>query len=224
VHRVFLSLIVATCSFPVITVGSTVYSNVTTDTFDTAGYSFNNATQIGDEITLAGTDRLATDATVQFFSDGSAGTFDATLELFSVIAGSPPVGTQIGTDFVVAGIGAPGDAGGDEVNVTFTLPNLLVPDNLIFLVSVRNLGAGVDILGVDMYEPPTIGSSDPNFAIAAEGGSFVQVVTADEDVFFQLDATSSASTPEPTPAALVGSVLLAIAVARRRFAGTQVNR
>jgi len=177
--------------------GTIVYSNTTTDTGDTLAYAANGFTQIGDQIMLAGpaSDRYATSGTVQFFSDGGAGTFDATLQLYAVGA---PVGAQIGSDFNITGISAPA---GDVVNVTFDLGGILVPDNLIFVVSVANFSAGVDILGVDMFEPPTIGVSDPTFAIANDGTGLSTVGTPNEDVYFELQAT----TPEP------GSLLLCAA-------------
>ena len=190
-----------------------VYSNTTTDTGDTLGYTANGFTQIGDQIQLAGVDRLASMATVQFFNDGSSGTFDATLRLFNV---GSPVGTQIGSDFVLTGISAPAS---DVFNVAFNLADLVVPDNLIFTVSVANPSAGVDIVGLDMFEPPTVGSSDNTFAIANDGTNFIQASTANENVFFELQATSAAATPEPVTAGLAGSALLALVLLRRRAAG-----
>jgi hypothetical protein len=186
-------------------------ANTTTDTFTDASYLASVVTQIGDEITLAGTDRYATSATVHFYSDGGAGTFDATLELFAV---GSPVGAQIGSDFVVTGISVAGDAGGDEVNVTFTLPDLLVPDSLIFAVSISNESAGVYIDGLDLYDPVTVGSSDPTFAIANFGSGLTTAPSTDS-LFFELDATSE---PEPATFGLVASALLGLVLLARRSA------
>ena len=97
--------------------GTPIYNNTTTDTGDTLSYAANGFVQIGDQLQLAGTDRLATLARVQFFNDGQAGSFDATLRLFSVGA---PVGSQLGTDYLVSGIVVPLD---DIVNVSFILPH-----------------------------------------------------------------------------------------------------
>jgi len=67
---------------------STVYSNTTTDTGGTVFFSTGPYVQIGDNITLAGTERSANSATAEFFNGGSgSGTFDATLRFFN--AGSP---------------------------------------------------------------------------------------------------------------------------------------
>src|SRR4051794_15906270 len=149
-----LSLLLSSQSFATI-----VYSNTTTDTGDTLVYQANGFTQIGDQVHLAGTDRLATLATVQLFNSGTAGTINTTFRLFNV---GLPVGTQIGSDFVLTGVAAPA---ADIFNVSFSLPNLLVPDDLIFTVQVDSSSSGVQLLGVDMFEPPTIGSSNGSFAI-----------------------------------------------------------
>jgi len=129
--------------------GVIVYSNTTTDTLTSNGFAGNGATELGDTITLFGTERLATLATVQFFNSGTAaGTFDTTLRLFNVGA---PVGSQIGSGVTVSGVSAP--AGG-IFNVSFVLPSLLVPDNLVFTVSADNSTAGV-VMSVNLFNPPT---------------------------------------------------------------------
>src|SRR6185437_14917450 len=104
-----------------------IYSNIdpTHDTGDTLVYSANGYTQIGDQLALSGTDRLATLATVQFFNDSTAGTFNATLAFFTVGPNSGnPVGTQIGSNVVTTGVSI---AQNDIANVNFTLPNILLP-------------------------------------------------------------------------------------------------
>ncbi len=181
-----------------------IYSNTTTDTGTALLYGGGPFTQLGDEISLAGTDRAATSATVQFFNAGLAGNFDATLRLFNRGA---PVGSQIGPDFVQTAIFAPA---GDILNVSFVLPVLLVPDSLIFTVQVGNQSPGVDIVGLDLFEPPTAGSSDNTFAIANNGSGFVQVGTGGNNVFFDL-----AAVPEPSTFA-VGALVLAFVAQRRK--------
>ncbi len=206
-RRVIINVAALICMVSAQAFGGIIYSNTTTDTLDTLAYTANGYTQIGDQVLLAGTDRLATLATVQFFNLGSAGTFDATLRLFNAGA---PVGTQIGSDFVLTGIAAPSN---DIFNVAFSLPNLLVPDNLIFTVSMGSSSEGVQIIGLDMFEPPTIGSSDNTFAIVNNGTNFIQTGTPTENVFFELQATS---VPEPATAGIAGSALLALVLLRRR--------
>ena len=200
--------------------GSIVYSNTTTDIDESFSIVANGFTQVGDQIQLAGTDRLATQAKVEFFNLGDSGTVDATLQLFNVGA---PVGSQIGSGITLTGISAPG---GSEFDATFALPNLMVPDNLIFMLSIANQSAGVSVDGPELYNPPTIGSSDNTFAIGYNGTTFSQVMLPDSsNVFFELDATSSSqAAPEPATLGQMASSLIGLAAfarMRTRKAGRQ---
>src|SRR5215469_4587941 len=96
-----ISWLIAGCAFG----DSIIYSNTLTDTGDELFYAQNGFTQIGDQLTLGGTNRVATLATAEFFNSSTAGTFDATLRLFNVgpNAGNP-VGSQIGSNVVVTGV------------------------------------------------------------------------------------------------------------------------
>ena len=179
--------------------GGTVYSDTLNDTLNVLAYA-GSFTQLGDQVSLLpGNFRIATQATVEVFKAGGAGTFDVTLRLFNV---GSPVGSQIGGDFVRSGVAAPS---GDIVDILFTLPNIVVPDNLIFTIAISNSTSGVSIVGPELYDPPTVGTSDPAFAIGNDGSSFVQVGTED-NVFFDLQANS----PEPSTLALAAAVLLLI--------------
>ena len=190
-----------------------LYDNTTTDTGDTQLYSVGSYIALGDEIQLisAGT---ANQAEVELFNNGGAGTFDAELDLFDIGA---PVGAQIGssdlTDIT--------SVGGDVLNLTFNLGALTVPQNLIFTVSVRNqlpddVNAPLD-LGVDMFEPPTVGTSNPSFMIAETSGpSFFQLTTTDEDVYFQLSGIPVVMVaPEASSLILLATGLLFVGASRR---------
>jgi hypothetical protein len=191
--------------------GSIVYSNTTTDIDESFSIVANGFTQVGDQIQLAGTDRLATQAKVEFFNLGDSGTVDATLQLFNVGA---PVGSQIGSGITLTGISAPG---GSEFDATFALPNLMVPDNLIFMLSIANQSAGVSVDGPELYNGPTIGTSDNTFAIGYDGTTFTKVMLPDpSNVFFELDATSaSQAAPEPATLGLMASSLIGLAAFAR---------
>ena len=195
--------------------GSIVYSNTTTDIDESFSIVANGFTQVGDQIQLAGTDRLATQAKVEFFNLGDSGTVDATLRLFNVGANvGTPVGSQIGSGIVLTGISAPG---GSEFDATFALPNLMVPDNLIFTLSIANQSAGVSVDGPELYNGPTIGTSDNTFAIGYDGTTFTKVMLPDpSNVFFELDATSaSQAAPEPATLGLMASSLIGLAAFAR---------
>jgi hypothetical protein len=195
---------------------SVTYSDTTTDTGGTVFFSTGPYTQIGDEITLGGTDRLATSATAQLFNGGSSsGTFDAMLTFFAV---GSPVGAQVGSPFTVTGTSI---APSGVATVTFgNLNSLSVPDSLIFTIAVSNVSAGLD-LALTMFDPPTIGSSDPTFFIVNDGTSFSTASTLGafpDNFYFSLTANPSVS-PIPEPASwILASAGLALAGLKMRAA------
>ncbi len=184
-----------------------LYDNTTTDTFDTVFYFSGPYTALGDQIQLisAGT---ATQAEVEMFNNGDAGTFDAELDFYNV---GSPVGSLLGS-FDLTDIAS---VGSDVIDLTFDLgAGLSVPQDLIFTVSVSNTSPNMD-LGVDMFEPPTVGSSDNTFMIAESGGVFSQLGTNSENVYFQLSGTANVSTPEASSLTLLGTGLLVLGIAAR---------
>jgi hypothetical protein len=188
-----------------------VYDNTTTDTLNTIVYSAGPYDQIGDHVTLAGTDRSLTSATVQFFNDGNPGSFDAILRFWNPGA---PVGTQIGGDYQVTGVDIENDV---ELNVSFSLPDLSVPESLIATVQILNVSDGTDP-GLDLFDPPTVGSSDNNSFIVESDGSFQTASTGlgIDNLYLSLDATTvDTAAPEPSTAAMMGSILILAAFARQ---------
>ena len=103
-----------------------------------------------------------------------------------------------------------------EFDVIFPSLNVLVPDNLIFTLSESNVAVGTADIGVDMFEPPTVGSSDNTFMIANQGAGFSQLATDDQNVFFQLSATTAATVPEPASLAMLGGGMAVLLAARKR--------
>jgi len=185
-----------------------LYDNTTTNTLDTLFYSYGPPyTALGDQIHLISTG-TADQAEVELFNNGDAGTFDAELDIFNV---GSPVGSLLGS-FDLTGISS---VGKDVIDLTFDLgAGLTVPQDLIFTVSVSNMSPNMD-LGVDMFEPPTVGSSDNSFMIAESGGVFSQLGTNSENVYFQLSGTAGASTPEASSLTLLGTGLLVMGMALR---------
>jgi hypothetical protein len=182
-----------------------VYDNTTTDTLNTLLYSTGPFSEIGDEISLDGTERLAQQASVLFFNNGmGSGMFDSTLRFYNV---GSPVGTQIGGDFTVENIMF-------DVNnfalVDFTLGGLILPDDVIFTLAVDQ-SSPLDV-GLATFSPPTIGSSDDTFFIVNSGG-FTQGTFDDpavpDNFYFSLDATAIPESA-PWPLAVVCLVLGAV--------------
>lgn len=208
-------LVLVSLLAPIALHATIVFSNTTNDTGNTFLYSFGPYVEIGDQIALVSTQRAANTAVTQFFNNGgSAGTFDATLRFFQVGA---PVGAQIGGSFTATGNSI---ASLGVLNVSWALGGLVLPDNVIFTLSVSNLTGSPD-LGLDLFDAPTVGTSSNAFFIAAKSGPIYSQVSsgdvpADSNVYFSLDA-SAASVPEPGTMLLTLLALPAFALARRRL-------
>jgi hypothetical protein len=182
-----------------------LYDNTTTPTFDTVFYFSGPYTALGDQVELI-SPGTASQAEVELFNGGDAGTFDAELDFFDV---GSPVGAPLGS-FDLTDISS---VGSDVIDLTIDLgAGLPVPEDLIFTVSVSNMSPNMD-LGVDMFEPPTVGSSDNSFMIAESGGVYSQLVTNSENVYFQLSGTASVSTPEASSLTLLEIGLLMMGIA-----------
>jgi hypothetical protein len=193
-------LLILGCAYTV-RAETVLYDNTTTDTMDTVLYSIGSYTALGDQLHLI-SPGLATQAEVQMFNIGNAGTFDAELDFFQV---GDPVGSQLGA-FHLTGIAS---TGSDVIDMNFDLGAMLnVPQDIVFTVSISNPTAGMD-LGLDMFDPPTAGSSDNTFMIAESGGTYSQLPVSGENVYFQLSGTASAA-PEPSGLAMLAACVPAM--------------
>jgi hypothetical protein len=188
-----------------------VYDNSATDTLLTYVYSVGPYSEIGDAVTLGGTDRTLTDASVQFFNLGAAGgTFDATLRLYSL--SQNPLGSFQNTGLTIGGT--------DILTVSFSGLNLTVPDAFIFTVGVSNVAAGLD-LGLNAFEPPGVGQSDSESIIVDGGTGLAESLTArgQGNLYFVANAITPGPhrVPEPSAISLVAlTVALGSTVVRRR--------
>lgn len=191
-----------------------VYDNTATDTFDTVVYSASSLTEIGDQIHLAGTERIGNKASVQFFNLGAAGTFNATLNLYSVVANSPNVGGLLQSFASINNA----ISGSSTSEVVWALGGLVLLDDLIFTVTIDSSSAGVD-LGLTVFDPPTVGSSDSSFLIIRGNSGFAHGVTGNghDNIYFLLDASSPNAVPEPgTGGAVILAMLSLFAIQARR--------
>jgi hypothetical protein len=189
-----------------------VYDNTTTDALVTFFYSTGPYTRIGDTVTLGGTDRLLSDASVQFYNNGAAGTFSATFTLWAVGA---PVGSQIGSSFLRSGLSIGAQ---DSLTVNFTNLNVMVPDELVFTVAISDLSSTSLELGLNAFQPPTVGSSDSTAIILGNASTFSTgspIQSGQGNLYLRLEATAI---PEPATVTTlsVGVAMFGLLAARRR--------
>ena len=183
-----------------------IFSNTTTDAQDSAFYSASGVTQIGDRLQLASAAAL-TSLDAQFFNAGSDTTFDAVLRFYD---SGNPVGSQIGGPFTTTSIFI---ASGTSQTVTFSnLGNLLVPQDLVLTFSAENVSGGGDI-GVNFFDPPTVGTSSESFFIVYDGSNFAQASTnlEHDNIYLQIDGTALSPAPEPSTASLFAGALAVLA-------------
>ncbi|MBM3786544.1 MAG: PEP-CTERM sorting domain-containing protein [Acidobacteria bacterium] len=193
----------ATALFTLPVPGAIIYDNTATDTFNSVLYSAAGLSAIGDQISLGGTERNATQAMAQFYNFGAIGTFDAVLQFYAV--GAPL--SQIGGPYTVTGIAAAANA---VIDVTFTGLGLTLPDEVIFQLSVLNSSSGVDV-GPNLFDPPIFGSSSNSFFI---GDTVNQTTGLNVDnIYFRLEADGAI--PEPSTIVLSALCLAGIAALRR---------
>jgi hypothetical protein len=186
-----------------------LYSNTASDQQFSIFYS-TGFTQIGDQIGMVSSGTLERVDT-QFFNNGSDATFDAVLQFYEV---GSPVGSEIGGSFITTGISI---ASGESQTVTFSdLSGLVVPQDLIVVLSIQNESAGGDI-GVNFFDPPTVGISDDSFFIANNGTGLAQASTnlGIDNIYLEINA------PEPSSAGLALGGLMLIAVACKRHSSNR---
>ena len=190
---------------------ATVYDNTVNDTGSSFSFALNNATQLGDLVTLAGTERLLTDATVRFFNNADPeGFFDARLSLYAW-AGSGP-GALLGS-FDVTHLPI---TSFEMLEVSFGGLNTVVPHQLAFALSVSNVTAGLD-LGIDAIDPPVLGSSAGDRILMNTGSGLVSEPTTPGygNLYFIAHAVA-APVPEPSALMLAGMGLMLMGAVSRR--------
>jgi hypothetical protein len=138
---------------------SIVYDNTTTslnENFPLLPEWEVNSAEAGDEIWLGGTDREVTELKLIFNYRGTIpGTFDALIRFREYDEGFQGPGaafyesplTQVATT-----------AGLHEL--TFAIPNVIVPDHFIWTIQAFDRQGSVGELGMAYFNPPTVGSSE----------------------------------------------------------------
>lgn len=174
-------------------------------------HSAGGYTEIGDAITLGGTDRTLTDASVQFYNVGaSGGTFDATLRFYSLAQNA--LGSFSSAGLTIAGT--------DILTVTFPSLDLTIPDQFIFTVAISNVAAGLD-LGLNAFEPPSVGQSDSRSVMLNDGSGLGAAIasTGEGNLYFVANAITRDphQVPEPSMPGLAAlTAAVASTVMRRR--------
>jgi hypothetical protein len=158
-----LSALLPLCSSGV---ASIVYDNSTTDLNRTYGA---NGVEFGDEITLAGTDRVVNDFKFEYFLGASA-SGNETAQLM-LRANDGPLITRTLPDNSTVQIPSPG-------TILYTSPvlslqsgfqtadatgfSVTVPDTFTWTVTLNGIETG-EVAGLRLYNPPTVGSSFADF-------------------------------------------------------------
>jgi hypothetical protein len=182
---------------------TTLYGNTQHDQGDTLFYSSGAYSELGDQILLVGDSRNLTSATLQLFNGQSAGVFDATLRFYLVGSGvGVPVGSPFGAPVTLLDQSAPALS---PFDLTFNLPGISVPDQFILTLAVTNVRGGAD-LGLDLFDPPQVGSSSSTFLITKDASGFARTFTPNNDANIYLELTG---VPEPATGRLTAVLLLA---------------
>ncbi len=208
--KIYSYLLVVLCLVTGVCRAAPVYDNTSVDTLYSVMFSAGYG-QLGDQVQLAAPSQLASLET-QFFNLGADTTFDATLRFYST-----GTLTQIGSSFTVIGlfIGA-----FESLNVAFSnLGGLDVPADVIAMLSIGNLSADGD-LGLNLFNPPTVGSSSNQWLFADAGAGLVEVTTSAgiDNVYFRISAVSAPTqdVPEPSTIWLVLALMPGLVCWRQR--------
>lgn len=207
---------IATLTSPVLQ-AATVYNNTANDAFDSIFFSMGGYSEIGDAISLDGTERLLSQASIQLFNLGSDGAFDVALRFY--LPGSP-VGAQFGGIYTLSNQFAPSLG---VIDLTFSDLALLYPnDDLIFTVEVSNVAVGVD-LGLNLFDPLNIAGSSSTSSLITRTSQFAETAAgANSNLYFLLEAESAplgSDVPEPSTV-LLTALPIAILLIRRKLALT----
>ena len=162
--------------------------------------------QLGDEITIGGTDRVVTEFVVQYGTAAGA-TGNETLRV-RFLANDGPSGEP---GSLLYDSGALALAPSPSLT-TFTLGGLsvLVPDTITFTFEVAGVGDVFnDAVLLGLAGPPSIGSDDPDMHWnSPDGVTWAQLTEPASILTFNTQITAI---PEPATSLLVGMGLLALA-------------
>lgn len=193
-----------------------VYSNVTTNTGFVDLFTINGITEAGDQIALdgAGPSWTLTSALAALYNNSAnSGTADITLRIrdFS--------GNTLGSVVTTSTLFNVPFAANAQTLLNFNGLTGTVNRDLVWTLLVIGGGAGLD-LGLEVFTPPTTGTSDDTYAFWNTGSGLAPYSSGfgGDDYFFRLEATPQTSVvPEPGTWALVLVPAVLAVLHRKRF-------
>jgi len=156
----FLTLVFRACMSMILVMmfahsasGAVVYEN----TLVVPNVGAGTQMQLGDEITLAGTERTVTELQIGVNLQGHSGTADFQAWIYANDGPDGEPGTMLWASEVMEAV----PLSGDNEFIVFDVPNVVVPDTFTWTQQNRNATpVAVNIL---LCDPPSIGSSDRNY-------------------------------------------------------------
>jgi hypothetical protein len=181
----------------------TVYSNVSANGGFVDLFGINNILEAGDQISLNGsgpTWTLNSAIASLYNNSGDSGTANVTLNIYSFS------GMSLGALITSSTLNNVSFNPGAATQMTFNgLGGGPVGRDLAWTLQFTG-GVGLD-LGLEIYTPPGVGTSDSNFALWNTGSGLNQYSSGfgGDDYYFALDATPSgvSTVPEPSSAWLM---------------------
>lgn len=200
------------CALPGVANAQTVvYDNTTTSLNNNHPLLpewLNDSDECGDEVWLVGTDRAVSEFKLFMTYRGTApGTFDARLrfrefdEVNSVPSSVIFDGGLVEDVPIIAGVG----------EYTFAVPNVVVPDHLVWTIQLYDRQGFVGEFGPSYYNPATIGFSDDWMWLSGDGIGWTPYSWGGDP--YANFAARLTAVPEP---ATLGALALGLLFLRRR--------
>ncbi len=181
---------------------------------------FASQTEFGDQITVANPGWIADTFRFEYFADGLSGTETAVVR-FYLNDGDLLSGTDIRAPGSILYESPAFQLHNGNIPVTITdLASLSIelPESFTWTVSVDGID-GSGIFGLNLYDPPTVGSSlDDIWLFGDSGWELFQLPGLPDGAAANFGATLTA-VPEPGPVALLALGALALFMRRRKAVG-----
>jgi len=163
--------------------------------------------EYGDEITLAGSLRTATQFSFSYFSNFDSAQ-SGVLRIYAndgvIVSGSPSPSTVLyqsaAFDIVKSNVSDPNNVQGSTVSINLSGTGLVLPDKVTWTVTLAGVGGG-NSAGLLVYGGPTTGTSKEDFWKKTAGTWSLQLL--DNNVSANFGAKLTAI-PEPSTYALAG--------------------